>query len=55
MIVVDASVAMEILLRTPAAARTEERVFGLPPAFPPGRRLGSLQLIAADARRGDAT
>jgi len=35
MIVVDASVILEILLRTPAAARAEERVFGGEPAAAP--------------------
>jgi len=35
MIVVDASVILEILLRTPAAARAEERVFGGQPAAAP--------------------
>jgi predicted nucleic acid-binding protein len=35
MIVVDASVVLEILLRTPGAARAEERVFGAAPAAAP--------------------
>jgi len=35
MIVLDASVVLEILLRTPAAARAEERAFGVEPAAAP--------------------
>jgi predicted nucleic acid-binding protein len=52
MIVVDASVILEILLRTPAAARAEERVFGGQPAAAP--HLLDLE-VAQVLRRYEAT